>query len=786
VAGSSLSVVAIEDLRGRAAFMRTVRWCGAVFVLLQFVAYRPPPGMRPPFPMLPAGLLTAGLLVGVNLVSLRWSRQTDPRRLARLGLAELVADTVIVLAIVGTFAFDRPSRWALLVFPVLEGAVRAELRGAMATWAGVAGGYLAGELIAWRPVDAAAVSPSWLAYRLGILFLVACITGHLARHLVLQRRESDRRAALLGVVAAASRRMTTLDTDEIAELVADTARELGFPAAVVQAADGGNGEEWTVMRVDGRTDGNDWDAWLAGVSALARRRRDTVVVDRGGSRLIGCPIWTDGEIGGVLAVLSAQPWADVRRGAEFEALELLAGQASAGFGNARRYAEREAVERQLTHHAFHDALTGLPNRTLFRERLEHALARAGRDDAIVAVLFLDLDGFKTVNDSLGHEIGDELLVAVASRLRSCLRPGDTAARLGGDEFTVLLEQLTASDDALLVACRILDRLQQPFRLAGRDLQVSGSIGVAVAGIAGNEGRGPSELLRQADLAMYRAKETGRNRVARYQQELDSIAMRRFQLRNELHRAFDRAEFSLRYQPFVELASGAIIGLEALVRWEHPERGTILPSEFVPLAKETGLIIPLGRWVLEEASRQVLAWQRELPAAITLRLSVNLSAEQFRQADLVEQVSEILSRSGFDPRYLTLEITEGALNGDPESVRRRVGDLERIGVQLAIDDFGRGQSSLGYLRRLPVAMLKIDKSFVDGLIDGEAGEAIVGSVIALARALGIRSAAEGVEHAEQVERLRSLGCETAQGYYLYRPLPSDEIRSLLSALGSTSR
>jgi diguanylate cyclase (GGDEF)-like protein len=392
------------------------------------------------------------------------------------------------------------------------------------------------------------------------------------------------------------------------------------------------------------------------------------------------------------------------------------------------------------------------------------------------VLFLDLDGFKTVNDSLGHEVGDELLVAVAARLRAGLRPGDTAARLGGDEFTVLLEQLSSPDDGLLVADRILQRVREPFRLAGRELHVSVSIGMAVSP---DGERSPAELLRQADLAMYQAKETGRNRVASYRPDLDTTAMYRLELQTELHRALERDEFSLRYQPIVELAGGTIMGLEALVRWEHPTRGSLVPAEFVPLARETGLIIPLGRWVLERACTEVRAWQAQYPSATPLRLSVNLSAEQFRHVDLGEQVRAVLARTGLEPRSLTLEITEGALHADPETLRRSVGDLQRVGVQIAIDDFGRGESSLGYLRRLPLGMLKIDKSFVDGLTEEGLDGAIVGSVVALARALGIRSVAEGVEQDGQLERLRALGCDLAQGYVLYRPMPGHEVAALLA-------
>ncbi|MCA3748003.1 MAG: EAL domain-containing protein, partial [Rubrobacter sp.] len=422
------------------------------------------------------------------------------------------------------------------------------------------------------------------------------------------------------------------------------------------------------------------------------------------------------------------------------------------------------LEARLVHLAFHDPLTGLPNRALFMDRLEHALARAGRSGDVLAVLFIDLDNFKFVNDSLGHEAGDRLLVAVARRLSGATRPGDTVARLGGDEFTVLLEDIPDRDEASRVAERVAEVLREPFRVVGRELFVSASVGISVSAAGSGS---VEELMRGADLAMYEAKREGKDRYRVFDFGMSRTAHDRLRLENDLRRALERDELRLYYQPVVRLGDGRVVGFEALLRWEHPDRGVILPDRFIPVAEETGMIVGIGRLVLEVACSQAAAWRRHDPSLV---VSVNISARQLRSPAFVGEVERILREAGLDPGGLVLEVTESAAMDEPGEAAEALRRLRERGVRLALDDFGTGYSSLSYLRRLPVSFLKIDRSFVEGL-GGEADSGVlVGGVIALSRELGFEPVAEGVETPGQLERLLELGCELGQGYYFASPMP----------------
>ena len=455
-------------------------------------------------------------------------------------------------------------------------------------------------------------------------------------------------------------------------------------------------------------------------------------------------------------------------------------------GVAYDLTEHKRLETQLAHQAFHDALTGLPNRALFLDRLEHARARAERRHSSVAVLFVDLDNFKVVNDSLGHAAGDALLSAVAQRLSACIRPGDTIARLGGDEFTVLLEEVTGGETPTEVAGRIAEALRLPLMLEGRTLFVSASIGIAQSGLEVGDAAPTwtGDLLREADIAMYQAKNGGRARCAVFDRQMNAQAMERMELEGDLRRAIAQDELVLHYQPIVSLASGALQEVEALVRWEHPRRGLIAPLTFIPIAEESGLIVPLGLWVLRTACRQTRQWQQEHPQESPLVVGVNLSGRQLEQPGLVAQVSAVLAETGLPATSLKLEITESVMVANAEETTARMQELKALGVRLAVDDFGTGYSSMAYLGAFPIDTLKIDRAFVSKMDEPE-GEAILQAIITLAHSLHLQITTEGIETQDQWQRLQALGCERGQGYYFARPQTSEALAAMLAETAALS-
>jgi diguanylate cyclase (GGDEF)-like protein len=436
--------------------------------------------------------------------------------------------------------------------------------------------------------------------------------------------------------------------------------------------------------------------------------------------------------------------------------------------------ERRSAEEQTRHEALHDPLTGLPNRNLFLDRLEHALGQATRHEAEVAVLFLDLDQFKLVNDGLGHAAGDELLAAVAPRLEQALRPGDTVARFGGDEFAILAEEISSERDATRVAERIAEALTRPFILRHREHFVSASIGISIG--SGHEE--PETLIRDADAALYRAKERGRGGYEIFDEVMRSRVIEHMQTENDLRRALQRGELELHYQPLVALESGSITSLEALLRWRHPDRGLVGPAGFIPVAEESRLIIPIGSWVLEEACRQAARWQAQDPDGSPISVAVNLSVRQLADPGLLDTVMRAVDGSGIDPASLHLELTETTLLEDIDSVERSLNALRALGVHIVLDDFGIGFSSLGYLKRLPLSGIKIDRTFVENLADAPEDAAIVRAVTEMASSLGIAVVAEGVESREQLDATRALGCGYAQGFYFSPAIPAGEIEALL--------
>ncbi len=445
--------------------------------------------------------------------------------------------------------------------------------------------------------------------------------------------------------------------------------------------------------------------------------------------------------------------------------------------SSRDITDRKALEEQLRHQSLHDPLTGLPNRALFMDRLEHALDRSKRREQAVALLFMDLNNFKLVNDSLGHELGDQLLVAVSKRLQRYLRPGTTLARLGGDEFTILFEDITHKDDVIHAASGIAEEFELPFMLGEREVFTAASIGIALSTSTGTDR--PEDLLRTADIAMYQAKSKGQAySLAADTVRMPARALKRLELEGDLRRAIERGELRVYYQPVVLLESGRIVGVEALARWEHPERGLLQAPEFIPAAEESSLIVPVGQWVLELACHQAREWQEQYPSEPPLLVSVNLSAQQFQRPNLPDEVARVLRESGLPHSSLKLEITENTVMENAPSTINCLQELHALGIKLAIDDFGTGYSSMSYLRRFPVDYVKIDRSFVEEL-DKETDEVVAAGMVSLVRALNMKVIAEGVETAEQLAQLQEMGCDLAQGYYFSEPLPSEEVPALLA-------
>jgi diguanylate cyclase (GGDEF)-like protein len=532
-------------------------------------------------------------------------------------------------------------------------------------------------------------------------------------------------------------------TDEIRE--AALGREVGTGASG-HAAAGGR----PVILADYRTD----------------PRANQAVVALGVRAAMSAAVHREGEVVGSLSVASFSPEREYTE-ADQEVLLTFAEHASLALTDS-------AMVEDAFHQAFHDSLTGLANRVLFQDRLVHALAVGQRHHAAATVLFIDIDGFKTVNDSLGHAAGDVLLAAVAGRLRACVRPADTVARLGGDEFAILLENARGSRQAATLAKRVLTELRAPFEIDGRTVRVSASIGIAIGSDPGED------LLRNADLAMYRAKGAGKDRFEVFQPEMHAALVDRLALETDLRHAVEHEQLVLHYQPIVDMATGEVAALEALVRWNHPVRGLVPPCDFIPLAEETDLIVPIGAWVLREACRQGARWRASHgPVTVT----VNLSGAQLQDPRLIREVVAALEASGHDPRDLILEITETVLMRDTKDTMSKLRRLKGLGVRLAVDDFGTGYSSLEYLRGFPLDVLKVAKSFVDGLSGAAEGLALARAIIELGESFDLTVVGEGIEEPEQRDRLRELGCRLGQGFLFARPAEADAIDAILTERGN---
>lgn len=763
------------------ALMRRARWVAAPFALLQFVLYRPPAGVEVPFDQVVAGVVACAVLVAVNVVSLLMSRTTVGRSGAWSN-AEFAADALAVWAIVALFSFDYvAAHWALLVIVVLEGAMRAGLRGAMVGWVASLAFYAPREYWAAYTFDRLP-EPESITYRMGIVLIVALAAGTLARNLRATTAAAQaaqelarRKALLLAKVADAARHVSAVDANRVLEAALDCATEIGFDAAMFSMFDVDHGV-WRVAECKGITlpENRRTAPIESGLAGRVHRQGARVVVDDYGAwagglehikalgfgQVAGVPISVGGEL---VAALIAGIRGDGHFGeAELECLELLASQAGAALGNTRM------VER-MWHQATHDALTGLPNQEMLADRAGQAVARATRNGTTVALLYLDVDRFKKVNDNLGHEEGNALLREIAGRLSGAMRASDTVARLGGDEFVILACDLPGPSAAGALADKMCRLFAEPFSLAGRRLYVTASVGVA---LYPDDALTFDDLRRLADLAMYQAKRRGRNTAERFTGG-PGLVPTALDLESDLHRALERDELFLVYQPQVDLHTGDVVALEALVRWRHPRRGVLAPAAFLPIAEDGGLMEALDRCVLTQVCAQVRAWTDEHPHP---RVAVNISGATMRNGAAYESITRIAREHGVDPSCLELEVTESVTMEEGEAGAGTLERLHEAGFHITVDDFGTGFSVLARLRQFPVDKLKVDKSFVQEVGVGAADAPLLRAIVSMADGLGLVVVAEGVETEEQEALVKGLGCDIAQGYLygLPGPVPQFEV------------
>ena len=764
--GNDVGRIASDTVIARA------RWAGAALTLLQIALYTPPDGVVVPYSLWWA-LVPAGMLVTVNGLTAFGTRTGVPA--SRWRLVGLVGDSSATLLLIACFAFDPSSAlWTLLMFPVAEAALRGWPGRAIVVFVVLSLGFVALRQVASTVWATPSLAIDSMTYRLGIVGIMAVVLSGLSRRLQLQiasTAASQAEADQLRAVATAARLMSELDVATVNREVTRAAEGMGFTGVRLWSRGTGAGGVSDPLAVGSPLTAQDFDH-----VAERTRRRGWVVFEgdaapvplAAGEALVVAGVTAGGVVGTLLAARHPSPVGE----READGLALVAIQASAALSNASRFEESRAFEAQLAHQATHDALTGLPNRTLFGERGRVVLAEQVLAGGVVGVLFLDLDRFKPVNDVLGHATGDELLRQVAARISGLLRGQDICARVGGDEFVVVSGGHAGDHTLIVLAERLRTAIHDPFLVDGLTLDVEVSIGIACSP---RDGTDIDALLQNADVAMYHAK-SARSGIANYADVHDRVTAAHLSVLGDLRRALeDTSQLTVHYQPVVDLAAGCTIGVEALVRWNHPVRGLILPSAFIPVAEGTSLIHQLTDHVLGSALAALVGWTE---AGHRIRLSVNLSPRALLDPSVVERIARLLAEHGVPAEQLCLEITEETLLEDPTRAIAALHELKELGVRLSIDDFGTGYSSMSYLKRLPVDEIKIDRGFVTDMLDSAQDHSLVHAVVDLAHRLDLHVVAEGVENEAVLDALRQIGCEMAQGFYLGRPAPAEEITVVL--------
>ena len=764
------------------AGLRAMRLVATALLLPYILRYRPgPDAVDLPFDTWISAVFLCGTLALMNGLSLVAQKVPSGRIRLAISVSAVIVDSVVVLLVISILSVLDPNlAWFVFIIPVLEAGMRFGVRPAVFTWFGLFGANVGASI--WNDnLGSLFDHLDLVMQRLGIVLLVAIPTIYLSQKLLLDIRierratgEATTRSRLLETVAQSSQRVTRLDAGMVDELL-ESVSQLGFD--VVDVCVLGVRGQWRIEATRQREPGITLPDPAKPEGGLVNLGHDTVVVHgtlgpdvenalrrQGLSSLIACPL--GGRDDATVVLRCGHKLGTQLTSTQVECVELIAGNATIALHNKRLVGELRAMQQRLHHQAYHDALTGLSNRMYFTEQLDQAFNSTRGSGTECAVMFIDLDRFKPVNDSLGHDVGNELLINVARRLMGAVRQDDLVARMGGDEFVVLLRDVygsTHDNDIAEIADRVCQAISDPFIVSANEIVISCSVGIA---ISGPEVGDSTELVRRADLAMYRAKGLGKARWERYRADIDEEGLSKIRIETDLRRAVTNNQVGVGFQGILSVRTGQLIGAETLLRWEHPTQGVISPEILVPIAEDSGLILELGRRILERACLQAADWQQRFPEQPPM-IAVNVSPVQLFHPRFFETLDSVLERTGVDPTWIIAEITENIVSIGTDS-GQKLRDLKARGVRLALDDFGKGQTSLAYLHEFPIDILKVEKTFVQNAGVDRANNAILESIIRLAHELGLVVIAEGVETKAHLQRLRELDCDLAQGYWLHRP------------------